>query len=168
MLQGCRCRHSSGSNISGLQVHFSPTDNPGSSSIYLSEFKSEGGSLTLGVNAKEVEEVNSIYFDLVYNSSVINYSGCEEGDFFNSDGKQTSKFIVKLQDGKEGRVYAGINRLNNPAVKGSGLIGKITFIPVADDNTSITFENNKLFKYNLSGSETAEVAAVWFGGTIAR
>jgi len=168
MLPGCRCRSSSGANISDLQVHFYPTENPGIDSIYLSEFKSERGSITLQVNAKEIEEINSVYFDLIYNSSVMNYSSSEEGDFFKSDVGSTSDFIVKLQDETEGRIYVGINRLNNSAVKGSGLIGKITFIPVTDDNTPITFENNKLYRYNSSSSELSEVTAVWFGGTINR
>lgn len=168
MLPGCKCRSSSGSNISNIQVHLYPTDIPGSGSIYLSEYESKKGSITIGINAKEVEEINSVYFDLVYNPSVINYSSSEEGDFFNSDGQITSNFIVELQNETEGRIYVGINRLNNSAVKGSGLIGKITFIPVADDNTSITFENNKLYRYNSSSSELSEVTAVWFGGTINR
>ena len=168
MLPGCKCRSSSGSNISDLQVHFYPTGTPGSGSIYLSEFKSERGNITLGVNAKDVEEINSVYFDLVYDSSVINYSGSEEGDFLKSDGISTSDFIVKLQDATEGRIYAGISRLNDSTVKGSGLIGKIMFIPVADDNTSITFENNKLLRYNSSSLELSEVTAVWFGGKISR
>lgn len=167
MLPGCRCRRSSsGPDISDLQLHFYPT--PGSGSIYLSEFNSERGKLTLGVYAKEVEEINSISFDLVYNPSVIKYSSREEGDFFKSDGKPTSDFLVKLQDETEGRLYVGMNRLNNPAVKGSGLIGKITFIPVTDDNTSIIFENNKLYRYDSSGSVPVEVTAVWFSGTVAK
>ncbi|MEW6088254.1 MAG: cohesin domain-containing protein [bacterium] len=166
MLPGCKCGSSSDSDISNFQANFFPANNPGSGSIYLSELKSERGSLTLGVNAKDVGEINTVYFDLVYNPSVINYSGSEEGDFFKSGGQSTSGFQVSLQNKTEGRIYVAINVLNNSPVKGSGLIGKITFIPIAEENFAVIFENNKLLRYNSSSLESFEITGDWFGGGI--
>lgn len=168
MLPGCKigCGGSSGPEGSPFQAHFSLAGNLSDNSIYLNEIKSERGILTLGINAREIKDINAVYFDLVYDPAVLNYSTSEEGDFFRSGEKNTSGFQVALENETEGRIYAGINRLNNTEIKGSGMIGKITFIPVAEGSTFVTFDNNKLFKYKSSTYESAEVKADWFGGTV--
>jgi hypothetical protein len=136
---------------SGTEVFISPELATGN----LNETK------TLSVNVKNVENMYSYGFDILYEPAKIQFVSASEGDFLKKDGSTTS-FFSALENSVPGKLVVASSRLKNPptGVSGEGTLFTMQFKIVGEisESTKLNFGPNS-FVSDVTGNMTAKLTS---------
>lgn len=114
--------------------------------------------LVLVVEARSVNNLYGLYFDLSFPSSVLSYEGATEGSFLGDDGTATTFQVAE----ETGNLIVGASRLGVVGgVGGSGEILTLRFRAVGSGEGGVRFRDNRGV---ASNGEPLDLE--WIGGTV--
>jgi len=134
---------------------------PDAMDVSLQKKSQSGDSFTMDVVITGVNNVFSASFDIVYNSTILDYINYTEGTFLSENGQVATSFLVSDQTG---RLVVGATRLGQvPGVNAAGneILMSIAFKAKKAGSSSVSFENNNLLDPTPAPIQGLE----WFGGT---
>lgn len=139
-------------------LSYTPSGTPGGGSLALARTNTGDQVLVLDLEARSVNGVYGLYFDLDYPAAVLDFDSASEGTLLNADGSNTS-FQVADQNG---RVVVAISRLGQvgPA-GGTGTVLTLRFRAIGNGNGAMSFSRNA-----AETSDNREIATTWIGGTV--
>ncbi len=118
----------------------------------------EGESINLTVSITNVTDALSYGFDIIYDPSILAYTGATEGPFLSESGAVQTSFNEGLEDGTQGKAIIGNSRLTSPAtgVSGSGDLFTLNFDAIATGSTAISFDTSS-FVSDTTGDITVSM-----------
>ncbi len=116
----------------------------------------EGDSLTLNVSIANATDVLSYGLDIIYDPSVLAYTGATEDSFLSESGSVPTAFNEGLENGIQGKIVIGNSRIIAPptGVNGSGNLFTLNFDAIATGSTTIAFDPTS-FVSGTTGDITA-------------
>ena len=141
-------------------VSFQP-GTPSENSVFLSHGNpGESETFRLVVQARAVEDLYAVAFDLVFPGRVLEFEGATEGSHLAAEGVETT---LQVAQSAPGRLVVGHSRLGRVGgVDGSGVLMELSFRVTEGGTGEIGFEDRQAFGPDGEGKSTVS----WVGGTI--
>jgi len=126
------------------EIIFTPgSPSPGPGTVTLQTVSSTQSTLVIDVVATGLPNVAGVFFDLVFNETILSFGGAVEGSFFSSGGATSFLAEFDTTNGQDdGRVVISAAVLGGVSVRGNGVIGTLTFQRVATGTSGISFERS--------------------------
>lgn len=102
----------------------------------------DGDAITLTVSISNASDVLSYGFDILYDPTILAYTGATEDIFLNEANSVSTSFLEGLENGTQGKIIIAGSRLTVPptGISGSGNLFTLSFDAIANGSTTITFD----------------------------
>ncbi|HEX2252965.1 MAG TPA: cohesin domain-containing protein [Thermoanaerobaculia bacterium] len=137
---------------------FTPAGSPGSDALVLTRQGAGSDTLMLALEAREVDNVYGVFFDLAFPAAVLDFQSADAGSFLTAGGADVSLQVAE----QDGNLVMGISRLGLVGgVSGSGTVLTLTFQVRAAGSGPLDFARNGAIDPNGGSADVS-----WFGGSV--
>ena len=137
---------------------FTPAGSASADALVLTRQGTGITTLMLALEAREVDSVYGVFFDLSFPPSVLDFQSADAGSFLTAGGSDISLQVAE----QDGNLVVGITRLGLVGgVSGSGTVLTLTFQVVGGGSGQLAFSRN-----GALDSNGGNVDLSWLGGSV--
>jgi hypothetical protein len=134
--------------------------NPGADTVSIAESNASGNIVTLQVNVTDTNDIQSASFDVIFDDSLVEYVGHNEGSLLEQGGNAPIYAVTP----SAGRIVVGVSRQGSTGTNavGSRVLMNLNFRAIAVGQSSLSVVNSVL----RDGNNSSIPGVGWFGGSV--